>query len=26
MGDSRPLPHERYFAARGIVNRTLDWD
>jgi peptidoglycan/xylan/chitin deacetylase (PgdA/CDA1 family) len=26
VGDSRPLPHERAFAGRGVVNRTLDWD
>jgi peptidoglycan/xylan/chitin deacetylase (PgdA/CDA1 family) len=26
VGATRPLPHERSFAARGIVNRTLDWD
>jgi peptidoglycan/xylan/chitin deacetylase (PgdA/CDA1 family) len=25
VGESRPLPHERSFAGRGIVNRTLDW-
>ena len=26
VGESRPLPHERRFAAKGIVNRTVDWD
>jgi peptidoglycan/xylan/chitin deacetylase (PgdA/CDA1 family) len=25
LGESRPLPHEEHLAARGIVNRTLDW-
>ena len=25
VGESRPLPHERNFAGRGVVNRTLDW-
>ena len=25
VGESRPLPHERRLAARGIVNRTVDW-
>jgi len=26
VGDPRPLPHEKRFAAQGMVNRTLDWD
>jgi peptidoglycan/xylan/chitin deacetylase (PgdA/CDA1 family) len=25
VGEPRPLPHEKRFAAKGIVNRTLDW-
>jgi peptidoglycan/xylan/chitin deacetylase (PgdA/CDA1 family) len=25
VGEARPLPHERRFAAQGLVNRTLDW-
>jgi peptidoglycan/xylan/chitin deacetylase (PgdA/CDA1 family) len=25
LEDTRPLPHERRLAARGLVNRTLDW-
>jgi peptidoglycan/xylan/chitin deacetylase (PgdA/CDA1 family) len=25
LGDARPLPHEERLAARGLVNRTLDW-
>jgi peptidoglycan/xylan/chitin deacetylase (PgdA/CDA1 family) len=25
VGEARPLPHEKQFAARRIVNRTLDW-
>ncbi len=25
LGGSRPLPHDEHLAARGIVNRTLDW-
>jgi peptidoglycan/xylan/chitin deacetylase (PgdA/CDA1 family) len=25
VGEPRPLPHEKRFAAQGIVNRTLDW-
>jgi peptidoglycan/xylan/chitin deacetylase (PgdA/CDA1 family) len=25
LGESRPLPHEEYLAARGIFNRTLAW-
>jgi len=25
VGDRTPLPHERRLAARGLVNRTLDW-
>jgi peptidoglycan/xylan/chitin deacetylase (PgdA/CDA1 family) len=26
VGEDSPLPHERRFAAQGLVNRTLDWD
>jgi peptidoglycan/xylan/chitin deacetylase (PgdA/CDA1 family) len=26
VGGDRPLPHDRRLAARGIANRTLDWD
>jgi peptidoglycan/xylan/chitin deacetylase (PgdA/CDA1 family) len=26
VGEASPLPHEKRFAAQGIVNRTLDWD
>jgi peptidoglycan/xylan/chitin deacetylase (PgdA/CDA1 family) len=26
LDDSRPLPHEEGLAARGVVNRTLDWE
>jgi peptidoglycan/xylan/chitin deacetylase (PgdA/CDA1 family) len=26
VGKDSPLPHERRFAAQGLVNRTLDWD
>ena len=26
VGEASPLPHERRFAAQGLVNRTLDWD
>jgi len=25
LGARRPLPHDEHLAARGIVNRTLDW-
>jgi peptidoglycan/xylan/chitin deacetylase (PgdA/CDA1 family) len=25
LGSRRPLPHDEHLAARGIVNRTLDW-
>lgn len=25
LGAGRPLPHDEHLAARGIVNRTLDW-
>ena len=25
LGAKRPLPHDEHLAARGIVNRTLDW-
>jgi peptidoglycan/xylan/chitin deacetylase (PgdA/CDA1 family) len=25
LGGRRPLPHDEHLAARGIVNRTLDW-
>jgi peptidoglycan/xylan/chitin deacetylase (PgdA/CDA1 family) len=25
LGGGRPLPHDEHLAARGIVNRTLDW-
>jgi peptidoglycan/xylan/chitin deacetylase (PgdA/CDA1 family) len=25
LGGTRPLPHDEHLAARGIVNRTLDW-
>jgi peptidoglycan/xylan/chitin deacetylase (PgdA/CDA1 family) len=25
LGGNRPLPHDEHLAARGIVNRTLDW-
>jgi peptidoglycan/xylan/chitin deacetylase (PgdA/CDA1 family) len=26
VGDSQPLPHERYLAAHGVHNPTVDWD
>jgi peptidoglycan/xylan/chitin deacetylase (PgdA/CDA1 family) len=26
VGEASPLPHEKRFAARGLVNRTLDWN
>ncbi len=26
VGDPLPLPHEESLAARGVVNRTVDWD
>jgi peptidoglycan/xylan/chitin deacetylase (PgdA/CDA1 family) len=26
VGEPQPLPHEKRFAAQGIVNPTLDWD
>jgi peptidoglycan/xylan/chitin deacetylase (PgdA/CDA1 family) len=26
VGDPRPLPHDRSFAGRGIINRTVDWE
>ena len=26
VGEASPLPHEKRFAAQGLVNRTLDWD
>ncbi|MFN2627198.1 MAG: polysaccharide deacetylase family protein [Gaiellaceae bacterium] len=26
VGDPLPLPHEEHLAARGVVNRTVDWD
>ena len=26
VGETDPLPHEKRLAARGLVNRTLDWD
>jgi peptidoglycan/xylan/chitin deacetylase (PgdA/CDA1 family) len=26
VGETSPLPHERRLAARGLVNRTLDWE
>jgi len=26
LGASRPLPHDEHLAARGLVNRALDWD
>jgi peptidoglycan/xylan/chitin deacetylase (PgdA/CDA1 family) len=26
VGDSLPLPHEEHLAARGVLNRTVDWD
>src|SRR5438093_12557197 len=26
LDGSRPLPHDEHLAARGVVNRTLDWD
>jgi peptidoglycan/xylan/chitin deacetylase (PgdA/CDA1 family) len=25
LGGGRPLPHDEHLAARGIVNRTIDW-
>lgn len=25
VGDALPLPHEEHLAARGLVNRTVDW-
>src|SRR6266540_2279553 len=25
LGEARPLPHDESLAARGLVNRTLDW-
>jgi peptidoglycan/xylan/chitin deacetylase (PgdA/CDA1 family) len=26
LAESRPLPHDEYLAAHGILNRTLDWE
>jgi peptidoglycan/xylan/chitin deacetylase (PgdA/CDA1 family) len=26
VGDSLPLPHEEHLAARGVLNRTVDWE
>ncbi|HVA31693.1 MAG TPA: polysaccharide deacetylase family protein [Gaiellaceae bacterium] len=26
VGDTQPLPHERYLAAHGVHNPTVDWD
>jgi len=26
VGDSQPLPHERYLSAHGVHNPTVDWD
>jgi len=26
VGDSQPLPHERYLSAHGVYNPTVDWD
>ena len=26
VGDPLPLPHEEHLAARGVLNRTVDWD
>mgnify|MGYP001553091833 CR=1 FL=1 len=26
VGDGQPLPHERYLAAHGVHNPTVDWD
>src|SRR6201997_265804 len=26
VGDSQPLPHERYLAAHGVHNPTVDWE
>ena len=26
LDDTRPLPHEKALAARGLINRTLDWE
>jgi peptidoglycan/xylan/chitin deacetylase (PgdA/CDA1 family) len=26
VGDSQPLPHERFLAAHGVHNPTVDWD
>jgi peptidoglycan/xylan/chitin deacetylase (PgdA/CDA1 family) len=26
VGDALPLPHEEHLAARGVLNRTVDWD
>jgi peptidoglycan/xylan/chitin deacetylase (PgdA/CDA1 family) len=26
VGDALPLPHEESLAARGVLNRTVDWD
>ena len=26
VGETSPLPHERRLAAKGLINRTLDWD
>jgi peptidoglycan/xylan/chitin deacetylase (PgdA/CDA1 family) len=26
VGEATPLPHEKRFAAQGLVNRTLDWN
>jgi peptidoglycan/xylan/chitin deacetylase (PgdA/CDA1 family) len=26
VGDGLPLPHEESLAARGVINRTVDWD
>ena len=26
VGDAQPLPHERYLAAHGVRNPTVDWD
>ncbi len=25
LGEARPLPHDEHLAARGVVNRTLEW-
>ena len=26
VGDSQPLPHEKYLSAHGVFNPTVDWD